>query len=104
MAAYKVRLAADLDVDKIADYIGERNVSAGRRFIHAARREFKFLADSPLAGAIRQTAPRQLKGLRSWPIKKYRNYLIFYLPREHGVEIVRVLHGAQDVDRVLGES
>jgi len=36
MPDYKVRLLADLDVDEIADYIGERNRSAGRRFIIAS--------------------------------------------------------------------
>jgi toxin ParE1/3/4 len=32
--------------------------------------------------------------LRSFPVK---NYVIFYRPLEDGIEIVRVLHGAQDL-------
>ena len=38
-----VRLRADLDIDELADYIGGRNASAGRRFITAVRREFELL-------------------------------------------------------------
>jgi len=36
-----------------------------------------------------------------WPIKGFKNYLIFYRPIEQGVEIVRVLHGARDMPSVF---
>jgi toxin ParE1/3/4 len=32
------------------------------------------------------------------------NYLIFYRPTSSGVEIVRVLHGARNLEALLGES
>lgn len=40
------------------------------------------------------------KGLRSFPIKKY---VVFYFVTGNSVEIVRVLHGAQDIDSILSD-
>jgi len=50
------------------------------------------LAANPLAGRTRDDlAPK----IRSFPVG---NYIIFYLPLSDGVEVVRVLHGRQDID------
>lgn len=44
-----------------------------------------------------------LPGLRSFRVKDFANHRIFYRPREQGIEVVRVLHGARDLDNALGE-
>ena len=36
-----------------------------------------------------------------WPVPEFRNYLIYYCAADSGVEIVRVLHAAQDGSREL---
>ncbi|MEH2142399.1 type II toxin-antitoxin system RelE/ParE family toxin [Nostoc sp.] len=36
--------------------------------------------------------------LRSFPVK---NYLIFYCPIDEGIEIVRILHGSQDIETIF---
>jgi toxin ParE1/3/4 len=103
MAAYNLRHRASIDIDEIADYIAQRNVGAGRRFITAVRRELEFLAEFPNVGAVRVATSRRLKGLRSWPIKKFRNYLIFYLVHPDHIEVLRVLHGARNLEKLIGE-
>jgi toxin ParE1/3/4 len=45
----------------------------------------------------------RLSTLRQWPIRGFENYLIFYLPTEAGIDVLRVLHGARDIDRILRE-
>lgn len=35
-------------------------------------------------------------------VNGFRNYLIFFLPGDDAVEIVRVLHAARDHDRLFG--
>jgi toxin ParE1/3/4 len=35
------------------------------------------------------------------PIRGFGKYLIFYLPLEDGIEIVRVLHGPRDVQSLF---
>ena len=46
-------------------------------------------------------APR-LAGLRKWRVDGFEKFLIFYLPRQGGISIVRVLHAAQDWWGLLG--
>lgn len=49
------------------------------------------LLENPLAGRER----RELRAdLRSFPAG---NYVIFYVPLPDGVEIIRVMHGRQDI-------
>jgi toxin ParE1/3/4 len=44
-----------------------------------------------------------LRRVRRWPVSGFERWLIFYLPRRDGVDIVRVLHGARDIERAIGE-
>ena len=39
-------------------------------------------------------------GLRSFPIKKH---IVFYRPVNDGIEVIRFLHGSQDVDLIAFE-
>jgi toxin ParE1/3/4 len=52
-------------------------------------------------GEPRESANPRLASLRVWPIVGFPNHLIFYRPIDGGIEVIRVLHGARDVDRVL---
>lgn len=36
--------------------------------------------------------------IRVWPIRGFKNHLIFYQVRKGRLEIVRVLHAAQDIE------
>lgn len=62
------------------------------------------LAAMPRMGAQRQSQHPKLKDLRSWPIGGYRNYLIFYLTLRNGIDVLRIIHGARDVDRIVERS
>jgi toxin ParE1/3/4 len=42
-----------------------------------------------------------LRRLRRWPVKGFDNWLVFYLPRRNGVEIVPLIHGARDIESLL---
>ena len=46
------------------------------------------------------TKPR-LDGLRVSRIERFEKHLLFYRLADDGIEIVRVLHGARDIDRVF---
>lgn len=41
--------------------------------------------------------------MRVWPIRRFPNHLIFYRPIDGGIEVIRVLHGAQDLDAIFGD-
>ena len=61
-------------------------------FIDSIDRKLHELADSPHIGRSRTEL---LAGLSSFP---FGRYIIFYLIVPGGIEIVRVLHGARDID------
>jgi toxin ParE1/3/4 len=87
-------------LDSIAGHIQQDNRDAAHRFLIAAQQASDLLASRPLVG---QAHPHpEHPELRVWSLgRRFRNYLVFYLPTANGVEIVRVLHGAQDLPRVL---
>jgi toxin ParE1/3/4 len=58
----------------------------------------------PGIGERRETIQTRLSGLRLWQVEGFEKHLIFYrLVKDEGVEIVRVLHGARDIDNVLDQ-
>ena len=65
----------------------------------AAYGTFEFLAQNPKVG--RRRADLGYPEVRSWRVEGCRNYLIFYREIPDGVQIWRVLHGAQDLPTKL---
>ncbi len=51
----------------------------------------------PLMGRTRDELER---GVRSFP---FGRYVILYMPADAGIDVVRVLHGARDIDTVFGD-
>lgn len=96
-----IRPQARRDVVELATYIGRDNVDAANRFLLASERTFDLLAASPEIGAVYSTKNKRLIGLRVFRVNRFPNHLVFYLPRTHTIEIVRVLHGARDLDAAL---
>ena len=64
-------------------------------------RRFERSPACPASASGGQTANPRLEGLRVWRIQGFEKHLIFYRPVADGIEIVRVLHGARDLDRLL---
>lgn len=74
---------------------------AGARFLAAFEQALYRLATSPLVGSLMPTEEK-LAGLRKWPIPEFPNRLLYYIPRDEFVEVLWLLHGAQDRERVFG--
>ena len=101
MGRAAVRPAARRDLIQHFAYIAENSsVATARRFETAARATFAELAQSPGMGAPRKIA--NFPKLRMWRIRGFEKYLIFYEPLAGGVEIMRVIHAAQDYNRIVG--
>jgi toxin ParE1/3/4 len=47
------------------------------------------------------SANPRLDGLSVWRIEGFEKHLIFYRAAADGIEIIRFLHGARDIDSVL---
>jgi toxin ParE1/3/4 len=94
---------AKLDLLQHFIYIGQNNLGAAERFLVAVEEALEKLADMPGMGAKREFRKPELVGIRSWVVTGFKNYIIFYKEINGGIEVLRVLHGARDVDRVLSE-
>jgi toxin ParE1/3/4 len=89
------------DLADCAFYIAEDNPDIAARFVDAFEESVDRLARMPYIGvAVPLDAP-SLFGLRRWPIKGFEKYLVFYLVFENTIDIVRILHAAQDITAIL---
>ena len=99
-----LRPRADRDVDLQFEYLAvEAGLSVARRFLRSLRQTCQTLRENPELGSPRSFDDPRLAGLRIWPVKGFRRQLIFYIPSEDSIEIVRILHGARDMERLFRE-
>jgi toxin ParE1/3/4 len=56
------------------------------------------LAPTPGIGRLREFEVQQLRELRSFPVDGFRNFLLFYIPTAEGIQVLRILHGARDLE------
>jgi toxin ParE1/3/4 len=83
---------AKADLSDIWQFIAEDSDDQADAFIDLIDQKFQLLAQQSGLGRRRDELP---EGLRSFPAGRY---VIFYLPIPGGVQIVRVLHGARDIE------
>jgi toxin ParE1/3/4 len=96
------RRAAERDlVDVYYHYLSRRVPKTARRFLIQAESTFQRLAQLPSMGALYKPDEPVLPGLRYMPISRFRKYLVFYVPGRGGIEVLRVLHGARDIEGIL---
>jgi toxin ParE1/3/4 len=85
------RALADLDV--VWDFIAEDNIRAADETVQKIRDRCLSYANQPELGERR---PEVGSDLRSFSGGRY---IIYYHATSEGIEVVRVLHSARDVDR-----
>jgi toxin ParE1/3/4 len=95
MGRLLIRPQALTDLDDIFDYIAEDSIDRAIGFIRKLYEQMETLAINPGIGRRRDVL---IPGLRSLP---YGNYLIFYTPLDDGVDVVRVLNGARDLEALF---
>lgn len=97
MAHVTRRPLAAADILDIWNHIAEDSLEQADRWIDRLDEKLNLIATQPLMGRARH----ELAGdLRSFP---FGRYVIFYVPIEGGIDVVRVLHSARDVDTAFGE-
>ena len=89
------------DIVETADYIAHDSLDAALRFLDAAENTFDQLTMMPELGACCGFKRADALETRVWPISGFRNYLVFYRVHHARLEIIRVLHGAQDYQSLL---
>jgi len=86
------RPQAEADLDDIWWYIAQDNPDAADRVLDSIDERCTTLAQFPYIGTNRDEIMPNLRSL------SVGNYVVYYLPLDDGIDIVRVLHGARDID------
>jgi toxin ParE1/3/4 len=86
---------ARIDLLQVWTYIANDNLSAADRMLDRIDATCRLLAQQPRMG---QSRPELAPEIRSFSVG---NYVIFFRPLHDGIEVVRVLSGARDVDALF---
>lgn len=95
MRTIKVAAAAREDLEAIWSYVAERDAEVAGKLVKEIVGKFAVLRDYPQMGREQYDL---LINLRSFTVK---GYIIFYQPMDDGIEVLHVLHGSQDAERIF---
>ena len=84
-------------------YLAKINPELAERFIDSSEMAFAKLAEMPRKGQRQEFKSPELAEVRRWFIPGFDKYLIFYRLIEGGIEILRVLHGMQNIDAIMDD-
>jgi len=87
------------ELDEIWQYIALDNVASADRFVDAVDDTLQRLSRMPGMGRKRNFPHSRLKELRSFRVKGFENFLVFFGSTWDGIEVFHVIHGARDIDR-----
>lgn len=97
MARITRRPLAAADVLEIWNYIAEDSIEQADRWVDRLDEKLGLIAGQPLMGRARSELAVDI---RSFP---FGRYVVFYVPIENGIDVVRVLHSARDVDAIFAD-
>jgi len=95
------RLKATQDAEEIADYIAKDSLEAAVKFLENSETTLRDVAATPSSGSPFDSEHPQLANLRFRRALGFTNHLIFYFEHKSAIEVVRILHGARDLDTEL---
>jgi toxin ParE1/3/4 len=93
--------AADADVDETAEYIARDSLDAALRFYDAVDETYRQISEHPKRWPRYELRHRRLRDLRKRAVVGFENHLVFYRIDAGMVEVIRVLHGARDIQAIL---
>src|SRR5437868_2423826 len=87
---------AHKDLQTIWDYLAEEaSEETADGILDFIQEKCEKIAAYPAAGKTRNEL---MANLRSFAVK---SYVVFYIPLSDGIEVLRVLHGARDIESVF---
>ena len=89
------------DIDAIAAYIADDNPTAARQLQSTVQETVSLLAEFPTLGPVYPHPDHP--DLRAKLVTGFKNFVIFYAIRDERVFVVRLLHTARDMPRVLDQ-
>ena len=97
-------MKAAQDAEDIADHFASDSLAAAVKFLENTESTLKDLADSPGIGSLFESDHPEFANLRFRRVKGFQNHVIFYVDHADAIEVVRILHGARNLDTELKKS
>ncbi len=91
---------AQVDIDAITAYLDDDQRNAGDRFLDDLSHVLDRITTFPQAGPLHPVTHPELSGLRRIVLRSFP-VSVFYRVRPAAIEIIRVLHQARDLKRLL---
>jgi len=99
MSEYQLTPEALNDLFELWSYIAADNVDAASRVEEAVYAACALAAERPLGGQVREDLTAL--PVRFWLVQPYRNCWVVYDPKTTPLRVIRVLHSARNISRVL---
>lgn len=99
MSGYALTPLARADIFDIWTHIADHNQDAADRVEQAIFDACAFVAEAPMRGHFRPDLTS--RSVRFWTLTRYPNYIIVYRPETNPLQVVALLHGKRDAQRVL---
>jgi plasmid stabilization system protein ParE len=97
-----VQEAAEQDILRQVEWYAEQGLpDVARRFHTAVLDAIEALLAMPEAGPPKPTNNPRLTGLRSWHVKGFDEFRVYYLARPELITVVRILHSKRDTRAIL---
>ena len=93
---------AERDLLRQFEWYAERGLpDIAGRFRLAVKSGVDELQSSPQAGSPKLVANSALKGLRTWSVRGFDEFRIYYLVQDDLIKVLRILHGRRDIASIL---
>jgi antitoxin ParD1/3/4 len=99
MIAYVLTPLAKADLFGIWSHIADDSEDAADRVERAIYDACSFVAEGPMRGHSRPDLTA--RPIRFWTLTRYPNYAVVYRPETIPLQIVAVLHGKRNLQRIL---
>ena len=97
MSSYSFSDDAVRDLDEICEYVARNSPSAASKLFDAIRSRCKLVAGFPNMGKSYERLSPRLRGF------VVEDYIVFYYPREDGINVARVVSGYRDLEPLFSE-
>lgn len=97
MARVTRRPLAATDILDIWNYIADDSVEQADRWVDRLDEMLALIATQPLMGRARVELDAEVRSL------SFGRYVIFYVPINDGIDVLRVLHSARDIDAMFSD-
>lgn len=85
-------------------YLAEAGIATAMRFLDQAEHAFSALSQMPRMGALMRFRQPYHADIRRWHIDGFPRLLVLYRPLRDGIELVRLLDAARDIDTLFADT